>query len=325
MRPILAALAMVLVGTDFCPSFLHAAEPDVGEQQIRRLIEQLDDDRFTRRADATAQLIKIGTAALPQLQRATGSRSAEVRSRARRIIYLTVTVKIRGELIKLAGVKQDKQFDIERGMWLLARIVDPQVKKKDLDRQLDALAARVRKRVAEKHGKEVQPKTLSPTEAVAALRQVIFTEAGFTGNVADYDNPINSSLQHVLKTRKGLPILLSHVVMAVGRRLEIPIVGLGLSGRYMCMYDGSRAPRGAEANIVINPFVAGEILTLQELTNVIPGFRPTSSLSADGNRSALQRMMLNLASDYDAVGNARMAAQVYDFQELFYPVTTDDW
>ena len=112
MRPICSVLAAAAIGAILCSSSVSADEPGADAQQIRQLIEQLDDDRFARRAEATAQLIKIGLAALPQLQRAAESGSAEVRSRARQIIFFTVTVKIRSELVKLSNVKQDAQIEL---------------------------------------------------------------------------------------------------------------------------------------------------------------------------------------------------------------------
>lgn len=320
MRSVGRFIAAALIVTACGASSLSADEKTDKIERVRRLIGQLDDDRFSRRAEATAALLEIGEAALPLLQQAARSKSREVRYRAQRIVYFMVTARIRKELAELGRVENDEQIDVERGMWLIARIVDPLVRQQDLDGQLDRLATRVRQRLQQKFGKDVDPKRVSPTAAVAALGQVLFIEASFSGNEKDYDNPINSSLHSVLKTRQGLPILLSHVVIAVARRLEIPIVGLGLSGRYMCMYDGSQAPDGRADNIVIDPFGAGRILSQQELSEVIPAIGPNSSLSPDGNRSALLRMLVNLANDYDAIGDGRMAAQVHEFRALLYPV-----
>ena len=48
----------------------------------------------------------------------------------------------------------------------------------------------------------------------------------------------------MIARRKGLPILLSEIAVAVARRLELPVVGLGIPGRYMIKYEGRRAPAG---------------------------------------------------------------------------------
>lgn len=310
-RPKRALAVFGIVVALACPL---PAEETSGDEQIRQLIRDLNSNTYRVRRASTAKLIELGDAALPQLEKATKNPSAEVRARARRIVHFTLFGKMRGRFIKLASAKQDKDIDLERGMWLISRVVGPRVKQEVLTRQLDDLASRVRKHLQKQHGNDVDPAKLSPAKAVAGLRHVLFTELGFNGNTDDYDNPINSSLYHVLKTRKGLPILLSHVVVAVARRLKIPIVGLAVPGRYMCKYDGTRAPGGRAADIIINPFEAGKMMTpadLAQWTGRING------LSPDGHRSALSRMLTNLASDYDHVGNGRMARLVREYEAVF--------
>ena len=68
-------------------------------------------------------------------------------------------------------------------------------------------------------------------EQVEALRTVLGRREGFLGDVEDYDHPDNSMLDLVLERKRGLPILLSVLWIEVGRRVGIPIRGVGLPGR----------------------------------------------------------------------------------------------
>ena len=54
-----------------------------------------------------------------------------------------------------------------------------------------------------------------------------------TGVRDDYYNPRNSFLDHVLERGVGLPISLSVVAIEVGRRLDVPIVGVGLPSHFI--------------------------------------------------------------------------------------------
>ena len=54
-----------------------------------------------------------------------------------------------------------------------------------------------------------------------------------TGVRDDYYNPRNSFLYHVLERGVGLPISLSVVAIEVGRRLDVPIVGVGLPSHFI--------------------------------------------------------------------------------------------
>ena len=171
------------------------AEPP---EQLDRLIQQLDADSFEAREDAARALRAIGKPALAALEKARGHKSLEVRWRAKAIAdSMTVGVRLR-EFTAFASLPDDK-LDLEQGMWLISRILDPEVKKHDLTTQLDQLADQVRKKL----GKGIDPPSADPQVVVAAVRQVLHGDQGFTGNVDDYNNPDNSSLARVLETEEG--------------------------------------------------------------------------------------------------------------------------
>lgn len=277
---------------------------------IVRLVRQLDDESFAAREAATQELIAIGEAALPPLRAARQSPSAEVRYRASMIVEAVVRRDLDRQFALLAEGEAD--VDIEHGMWLIARIVDSAAERDAIDKRLDVLA----KEVCKLLGEDVDPPALEPAVAVAALRKVLFEQEQFTGNTDDYDNPDNSSIDRVLRTRQGLPILLSHVVIAVGRRLEWPIVGMQVPGRYMCKYDGRQALGGETDDIVLDPFGGGRIVSAAELQRVYPSFDPDAA-PADTHRAALRRMLRNLAVDFHTAGQRRKAAQVERYEALF--------
>ncbi len=56
---------------------------------------------------------------------------------------------------------------------------------------------------------------------------------GFTGNAEDYYDPRNSFLDEVIQRRVGIPITLSIVTIEVGRRVGVPIVGIGMPGHFL--------------------------------------------------------------------------------------------
>jgi regulator of sirC expression with transglutaminase-like and TPR domain len=298
---------------------LHSHQPpdppadneQVTAEKIARLIGQLDADSFVDRERASLELARIGYPALPALRAAQTHKSAEVRYRAKNIANsLTSGVRLR-EFSEFAS-QPDEQLDLEHGMWLIARILDPQVQKPALTRQLDQLADRVR----EKLGKGIEPASSEPRKVVDAVRQVLFTDERFTGNTEDYNNPDNSSLARVLETRKGLPILLSHVTAAVARRLRVPIIGVPAPGRYLAKYDGSRAPAGySNADIVFNPFEGGKLLTDAE--------RP-QGVANDTNREALTRMLRNLTSALaardDKADEQKQVGQLLDLLNAYSPM-----
>jgi regulator of sirC expression with transglutaminase-like and TPR domain len=283
-RQSVAAIALIAAA---CARVACGDEPE--NERIARLIAQLDADTFEVRERASRELAEIGRPALPALEAARTHKSPEVRGRAKAIIDSLTSGLRRREFTEFAS-QPDETLDLEHGMWLISRILHPEVKKQDLSKQLDALAGKVRERL----GKGIEPATADPAQLVAALREELFVEQGFTGNTADYRNPDNSSLARVLATRKGLPILLSHVTVAVGRRLRAPIVPLGLDGTYIVKYDGSRSPAGfAKDDIFLHPFYQGRLIARENIDIELPG-KDALNEPPDDARTALVRMLQNM-------------------------------
>ena len=316
-HPTAWSFRLVLVGSLLFASCLMADEPKVAEkppspEEIALLIEQLGAPQFSEREAAMKQLLKLGSAAREELVRAKNNESAEVRLRAAAILKLIDKPPSIEELKTLATQPDDK-LDLEQGMWLIARIVDPGVRREELTKPLDALAAKVRERL----GKDVTPKTADPKLVIAALRGVLFDDGKFTGNVEDYGNPDNSSLARVLVTRKGLPITLSHVVVAVGERLEVPMVGVPTSGRYIVKYEGRRAPAGfPREDIFLNPFDEGKVLSRVDREQMFPGLDPDDLPEATTKRLVLIRMLNNLESHLFNRDEIDRAYQALAFRQL---------
>ena len=96
---------------------------------------------------------------------------------------------------------------------------------------------------------------------VHGLCRYLFHELGFRGNAKHYNDPRNSYLNLVLDRRLGIPITLSAVVMAVGQRVGVPFVGLGLPGHFII--------KAAEADILVDPFHGGRLITWDDCENLV--------------------------------------------------------
>lgn len=267
--------------------------PAAASEQIERLIKDLDAESYAVREAATKSLVDIGDAAIPAVELAQKHESAEVRFRAATILgrlKIGPVLKIRRQLAEYA-LSGMGELDVEQGMYLLALILDEKVKKADLSRQLDEIAAKVRERL----GKEVNPAEADPAKAVEALRQVLFTDIGFGPNDEDYTNANNCSLAKILETKKGRPIFVCHLMIAVARRLEIPIVGLPVTGMYIVKYDGSRAPAGfPKDDIYIHAYEKGRILSREDRQREYPGYDPDVMVPPGSSGETIERMINNV-------------------------------
>ena len=123
-----------------------------------------------------------------------------------------------------------------------------------------------------------------------SILAALFMSGRLSGNRADYGDPSNSYLHRVMATGLGIPITLSVCAMEVGRRLEVPIQGIGLPGHFVIMCNGEYA----------DPFHGGRRYSADELE---PAWRRITGMTSDlerrfvqptHTRSILLRMLNNL-------------------------------
>lgn len=186
-------------------------------------------------------------------------------------------------------LERDDDAPLELVALLLVRDLRPRL---DLDaamQRLDALADGVRARV--------QRLDDAPTVA-ATLSTWLFDEQGFRGNEDDYYDPRNSDLAAVLDTRRGIPITLAVLLVAVARRCGIEAEGVGFPGHFLVRVGG---PRG----VLVDPFFRGRIVTppvLDELarrTLGAPGLLRAEHLAPVAPRIVAARMLTNLKHIYE--------------------------
>jgi regulator of sirC expression with transglutaminase-like and TPR domain len=98
----------------------------------------------------------------------------------------------------------------------------------------------------------------SPIDTVGKINSVVFDTYGFRGNVEDYYDPRNSFFNDVLDRRIGIPITLSTLYIEVARRINFPIVGVGMPGHFLVKYWDRRE------EFFLDPYNRGEILTRED-------------------------------------------------------------
>ncbi len=127
-----------------------------------------------------------------------------------------------------------------------------------------------------------------PHEQLGALEEVLGRRAGFLGDTEEYDHPDNSMLDIVLRRREGLPILLSIVWIEVGRRVGMPLRGVGLPGHFVAGWFGEGEP------ILVDPFRGGV---------AIGDAVPVHAIEPTPVHLTALRMCSNLVASYERRGD----------------------
>lgn len=184
---------------------------------------------------------------------------------------------------------------------------------------LDAMAELMEERLAH----------LAPgRDRADAFMQVFVAELGFTGNREHYHDADNSYLNRVLERRTGLPILLSLVCAAIGRRLAPrlgwTLDGVGFPGHFMArLHD-------ATGTWLLDPFY-GQVVAVDEaaeyLGRLLGGaialpaevFRPVSPAAW------AQRILNNLRNTYLSLEDYGMGARVVRCMLVLNPTNPPLW
>lgn len=146
----------------------------------------------------------------------------------------------------------------------------PTLDRLQFESQIEGLALRVRSAcdsLPPGPSGAVDPEELAARDLVnrqiAALKHVLFVEDGFRGDTEDYYDPGNSYLNRVLQRRVGIPILLSCLLLEVGRRAGIQLAGVAFPGHFLVRAARSTPP------IVLDPFDRGRILEVADLQTLL--------------------------------------------------------
>jgi len=95
----------------------------------------------------------------------------------------------------------------------------------------------------------------------ANLHAVLFEEEGFSGNLDQYYNALNSYVPAVLNTKRGLPIALALIYKVVGDWAGLKITGINAPGHFLVRVHSD------PTWMVVDPFFGGQVLNREETFN----------------------------------------------------------
>jgi len=246
-------------------------------------------------------LLPDGAAGLEALER----EAQRLEQRAKQIRRLASAVhdrRVRDEFSKLVQGADD-QIDLLRGALLISWADNPELDVDAYIRDVDRIAQRVRSKLAD---------DASEVDRLAALKRDLFEEQGFHGSRHDYGHRSNSYLNEVLDDREGLPITLSVLFMEVARRLEVPVVGVGLPSHFVVRHQPATGP-----GTMYDVFERGKELSVAEAKAKVAANSDLDwndkFLEASSRRSILVRMLRNL---FGEARNAEDAERMLRYIEL---------
>ena len=183
----------------------------------------------------------------------------------------------------------DGSIDLAKAALYMALEEYPNFEPQEYLDALDSIADEVRSRL---------PLQNYPLRIIQTINGYLYEDCQFSGNDADYYDPRNSFLNQVLDRRTGIPISLSLVYLEVAKRIDFPMVGIGMPGHFLIRPDFE------DAGIFVDAFNGGEILFPEDCQGRLsqiygqPMDLPPAFLAPVSRRQFLGRMLGNLKAIY---------------------------
>ncbi len=259
------------------------------------LIQLLDDDSALVRREVRRELELRGDRALPHLARAARRGDARVRARARLLLLQAERQQVARRIARFAS---GARIDLERGLMLLSRFLQPRFDARGTLCALDAMGAEVAQRIERR---------APGAERALELARYLGRELGFTGDDQDYHHPDNVYLHRVIERRRGLPLTLSAVYRCVARRAGLTASLVALPGHVVLRLTE------IDRHVLIDPFDQGRVISERDCLSYLAGrglaFRPQWFADAP-DAELFERQVRNLRAGHRRRGLSREAEQL---------------
>lgn len=145
--------------------------------------------------------------------------------------------------------QSDEYIDLAKAALYIAQEEYPELDIEEYLNALDAMAMELEERL---------PSEKYPLKIIQSINKYLYDDLKFTGNKQNYYDPRNSFLNDVIERRVGIPIALALLYIEIARRIDFPMIGIGMPGHFLIRPDVS------EIEIFVDAFNSGEIMFPQD-------------------------------------------------------------
>lgn len=275
------------------------------KNEIESLIYLLDDPDPQVQLGVKKRFEELGENAVPLLDQFKSESVHDIeRDTINEIIYNITVGTLMEEFSDLVQVGVDESRQLEKAIFLLSRFGNPTIRTEEYSRKLDQLAKQIGPEIAY---------TPSMKEKMQILLNYVFRELRFRGDSKDYHNPDNAFLDRVIDRRKGLPIMLSLIVIFIARRLNLPFYGVNMPIHFMLMF------KTHDREILIDPFDGGTIVSYDQCHYFLKknGIKPRPEHLQKGDElEILARCIRNLVNSYEKSNQLKKVKDLRDLLSL---------
>ncbi len=283
--------------------------------EIASLINLLDDPDENIFQHVQDKLIQIGVEAIPYLERSWEENKYTGLFQVR-IETLIDTIQFNQIIADLSGWNNSEK-NILDGWILLTKWQFPGINESIIKGKIEEIKNDI---WIEIKGKQ------TAQEKILTFNKVFYTNYKFQGNTKNYHSPINSFIHTVLETKHGNPLSLAILYSTIAQMLHIPIYGVNLPNHFILAYVESDLRSNDFKNLnrkdilfYINAFSNGSILNEKDIHSFLKQLKiePNESFYIPcSNKTIILRIITNLISSYQQLGNIKKVEQLILLKEI---------
>ena len=280
------------------------------KKNIQALFQLLDDPSTEVYHHVSKNILQQGEDIIPELEKVWETSFNEILQE--RIEDLIQEIQFKSTLNHLKIWKESGAEDIFEGAYLVAKYQYPELKFESVQKLFEKI-----KRDA---WLELN-NNLTALEKTRILNHILYDMYGFSGNSTNVHAPQNAFINHVLDTKKGNPITLGIIYMALANQLDMPVYGINLPKHFILGYVDplyQSLTNEQEVLFYINPFNKGAVLGKREISYFLKqqNIKPEKSYYYPcSNMEIIQKLILNLIYSYEKLGYPEKVANM---KKMYY-------
>jgi len=268
-------------------------------QEVDTLISLLDDNDTEVLHAVSDELLRKGIPIIPKLEKAWETTlNQKLQERLENVIH---TIQFINAKNRLKEWIDNGAINILEGASYIAQFQYPNATIESINSSIEKISGDVYLSAQN---------SLSAIEKVRLLNYVIFDLNNFVRNTSNYYSPQNSFINLVIETRKGNPVSLGIIYLAVAQKVGLPVYGVSLPNSFILAYMNEYRHFDSkditnDILFYINPYSKGTILTRREIDNFIVQQKIKVEPYFYGpcdNKNIILRLLTNLIIAYQKLG-----------------------
>lgn len=260
------------------------------ERELKALISLLDDPDDNIYHEIKNKIISYGDDVIPHLENAwETSFNQLLQERIESIIHFLQFSSVKNSLELWKNTPEKKLLE---GALIVAKYQYPDLNTTQIQEYIDKLTQEVWLELAD---------NLTALEKIKVVNKIIFDLHDFNGNTKNINSPQNSYINNVIETKRGNPITLGIIYLAVCQRLNIPVYGVNVPAHFILAY----AEKKDDVLFYLNLFNKGAVFFKKDIDKFLEQLKTEPKKEyyiPCNNKTIITRLIQHLVYTYDNMG-----------------------